>query len=203
MCACLDLVAAAAYLLKPMAAIVPQKALLTADELWQLPDDDYKYELVAGELLRMPPSGFLHGTVAMNFGGLIREHVIKHNLGVVCAAETGFRLRQNPDTVRAPDVAFVSQERILAEGKPEKFWSGAPDLAVEVVSPSDRFDEVMEKVEEYLAAGTRLVLVALPRTQTVLVCRPGGEVKILHGDDDLNGEDVLPGFVCRVKDLFA
>jgi Uma2 family endonuclease len=183
--------------------IATQKTLMTADDLWQLPDDDHKYELVAGELIRMPPSGFLHGTVAMNFGRLISEHVIKYDLGVVCVAETGFKLRQNPDTVRAPDVAFVSRERIVAEGKPEKFWVEAPDLAVEVVSPNDRFDEVVEKVEEYLAAGTRLVWVALPRTRSVIVYRSGGESKILHGNDELSGEEVLPGFVCQVAKIFA
>lgn len=180
-----------------------QKALMTADELLWLPDDDHKYELVAGELIQMPPSGFLHGTVATNFCRLLSEHAIKYDLGVVCTADTGFKLQQNPDTVRAPDVAFVSRERILVEGKPEKFWPGAPDLAVEVVSPSDRFDDVLEKVQEYLAAGARLVWIALPRTLTVMVCRSAREATILRRDDELSGEDVLPGFVCRVKEIFA
>ena len=186
-----------------MAAIALPKSLVTADELWELPANDHKYELVAGELIPMPPSGFLHGTVAGNFARLLGEHATKHDLGVVCTADAGFRLQQNPDTVRAPDVAFVSKERILTEGKPEKYWPGAPDLAVEVVSPNDRFDEVMEKVEEYLEAGTRLVWVAQPRLQLVLACRPGDEIKIYHKDDELSGEDVLPGFLCHVKDLFA
>src|SRR5215470_4420073 len=186
-----------------MAAIATPKSLMTEDELWQLPDDSYRYELVAGELIAMPPSGFLHGAIAMNFGAQIREHATKNDLGVVCTADSGFRLQQNPDTVRAPDVAFVSKERILAEGKPEKYWPGAPDLAVEVISPNDRFDEVMEKVEEYLNAGTRLVWVAQPRLQLVLACRPGSELKIYHKDDELSGEDVLPGFHCRVRDLFT
>jgi Uma2 family endonuclease len=186
-----------------MAAIALPKPQVTADELWELPNDHHRHELVAGELLTMPPSGFLHGTVAMNFGRLLSEHAIKHDLGVVCTADAGFWLQRNPDTVRAPDVAFVSKERILTEGKPEKYWPGAPDLAVEVVSPSDRFDEVMEKVEEYLEAGTRLVWVAQPRLQLVLACRPGGAYKIHHKEDELSGEDVLPGFVCQVKDLFA
>lgn len=189
---------AAIGLSKPLA-----KSLMTEDELWQLPDDGYRYELVAGELLCIPLSGFLHGTVAMNFGRLLSEHATKHDLGVVCTADAGFRLQQNPDTVRAPDVAFVSKDRILVEGKPEKYWPGAPDLAVEVVSPNDRFDEVMEKVEEYLNAGTRLVWVAQPRLQLVLACRPDSEVKIYHKDDELSAEDVLPGFLCRVRDLFA
>ena len=186
-----------------MIVTATEKVLLTAEDFWQLPDDDQKYELVEGELIQMPPSGFLHGTVTMDFGGIIREHVKKYDLGVVCAAETGFKLRQNPDTVRAPDVAFVRKERILAEGKPEKFWEGAPDLAVEVVSPHDRFDEVLEKVQEYFAAGARLVWVALPRTKSVMVYHPNGEVKILRADEELSGEDVLPGFVCQIRQIFA
>jgi len=184
-------------------ATVALKMLMTADDLWQMPNDGSRYELIAGELSQMPPSGFLHGTVAMNCGSILREHVRKYDLGVVCAAETGFKLRQNPDTVRAPDAAFVTKERVLAQGGTEKFWPGAPDLAVEVVSPSDRFDELFEKVQEWLAAGTRMVWVALPRTKTVMAYRPNGQVKILQEDDELNGEDVLPGFVCRVKDFFV
>jgi len=127
----LDLGVAAAYpQSEPMTNLTPQKTLMTADDLWHLPSDDYRYELVAGELIRMPPAGFLHGTIAMNCGRLLSEHAIKYDLGVVCTADTGFKLQQNPDTVRAPDVAFVSRERILAEGKTEKFWLGAPDLEV-------------------------------------------------------------------------
>jgi len=180
-----------------------QKTVMTADDLWQRPDDGHRYELVAGELIQMSPSGFLHGVIAMTLGRLLSEHAAKYSLGVVCAAETGFKLRHNPDTVRAPDVAFIAQERVLAEGKPERFWPGAPDLAVEVVSPGDRFDEVLEKVEEYLATGTRLVWVVLPRTQSVMVYRSASEAKIVRGDDELSGEDVLPGFICRVKEVFV
>ena len=186
-----------------METTVTPQALITADDLLRLPDDGWRYELVAGELLQMPPSGFLHGTVAMNIGSLLHQHVTKYDLGVVCTADVGFKLQQNPDTVRAPDVAFVAKERIPAAGKPEGFWPGAPDLAVEVVSPSDRFTEVLEKVEEYLAAGTRLVWVALPRIRAILVCHPSGEIKMLREDDELNGEDVLPGFSCRVKEIFS
>jgi Uma2 family endonuclease len=186
-----------------MTVTATEKVLLTAEDFWQLPDDGQKRELVAGELTQMPPSGFLHGTIAMDFGGLIRDHVKKYDLGVVCAAETGFKLRQNPDTVRAPDVAFVSKDRILAHGKPEKFWEGAPDLAVEVVSPNDRFDDVVEKVQDYLAAGAHLVWVALPRTKSIMVYRATGEVKLVRENEELSGEDILPGFVCLVRNIFA
>lgn len=186
-----------------MTVSASEKVLLTAEDLWQLPDDGQRHELIAGELTHMPPTGFLHGAVAMSLGGIIREHVMKYDLGVVCAAETGFTLHHNPDTVRAPDVAFVSKERILAQGRPEKFWNGPPDLAVEVVSPNDRFDDVWEKVQEYLAAGVRLVWVALLRSTSITVYRPNGEIAILREDDELHGEEVLPGFACLVRQIFS
>lgn len=186
-----------------MTVTATEKVLLTAEDFWQLPSDGQKYELVAGELLQMPPSGFLHGTVAGNLARLLGEHVNRHELGAISVAEAGFKLRQNPDTVRAPDVAFVSKERILVQGKPEKFWEGAPDLAVEVVSPNDRFDDVVEKVQEYLAAGARLVWVALPRSRSIMVYRPNGAIQILREDETLQGEEVLPGFVCQIRQIFA
>ncbi|MGE0680841.1 MAG: Uma2 family endonuclease [Candidatus Binatia bacterium] len=186
-----------------MTVTATEKVLSTAEDLWQLPNDGQKYELAAGELFQMPPSGFLHGTVAGNLARLLGEHVNRHELGAVSVAEAGFKLRQNPDTVRAPDVAFVSKTRILEQGKPEKFWEGAPDLAVEVVSPNDRFDDVVEKVQEYLAAGARLVWVALPRSKSIMVYHPNGEIKILREGNELQGEDVLPGFVCLIQEIFA
>lgn len=176
---------------------------MTAEELFQLPDDDYKYELVEGELIRMPPSGGEHGYLANNASSLLRTHVKARDLGVVCGAETGFILKRSPDTVRAPDAAFIAKARIPAEGIPRTYWPFAPDLAVEVVSPNDRFDEVQEKIVEYFAAGTRLVWVVLPKTRTVLVYRSFHEVRSLGVNDELNGEDVVPGFTCRVAELFA
>jgi Uma2 family endonuclease len=112
-------------------------------------------------------------------------------------------LARNPDTVRAPEVAFVARKRIPAEGVPEGFWLFAPDLAVEVISPSDRFDDVLAKVQDYLHAGTRLVWVLHPRTTAAMVYRANGAVQLLQGHDELSGEDVLPGFRCRVQELFA
>jgi Uma2 family endonuclease len=177
--------------------------LMTAEELFQLPDDDYKYELVEGEVIRMPPTGAEHGDVAVNAGALLRNYVKAHDLGRVSAAETGFILKRNPDTVRAPDAAFVAKERIPAEGIPRTYWPFAPDLAVEVVSPNDRFDEVQDKVAAYFTAGTRLVWVVLPKTQTVLAYRSLHDVRSLGVNDELSGEDVIPGFTCCVADLFS
>ncbi|MBI3303332.1 MAG: Uma2 family endonuclease [Deltaproteobacteria bacterium] len=177
--------------------------LMTADDLFQLPDDGYKYELVEGELIRMPPTGAEHGHIATNAGSLLRNHVKMHDLGVVCAAETGFWLKRNPDIVRAQDASFVAKERIPSEGIPRGYWPFAPDLAVEVISPNDRFDDVQEKVAEYFAAGTRLVWVVHPKTRTVLVYRSLHDVRSLGPDDELSGEDVIPGFTCRVAELFT
>jgi Uma2 family endonuclease len=180
-----------------------QERLLTAEEFFSMPDDDNRYELVQGRLVCMAAAGGLHGKIVSRVDQRLRNFVEAHGMGEVCTAETGFRLARNPDTVRAPDVAFVKGERIPAEGVPEGFWPLAPDLAVEVVSPSDRFDDVMSKVQEYLHAGTQLVWVLHPRTQTVMAYRPTGEVRLLRGQDELSAEDVLPDFRCRVEEIFA
>jgi Uma2 family endonuclease len=180
-----------------------QERLLTAEEFFSTPDDDNRYELVQGRLVCMAAAGGLHGKIASRVDHRLRDFVEASGLGEVCTAETGFRLAQNPDTVRAPDVAFVARERIPAAGVPEGFWPFAPDLAVEVVSPSDRFDDVMSKVQEYLNAGTRLIWVLHPRTQSAMAYRPIGEVRLLWGQDELSGEDVLPGFRCRVEEIFV
>jgi|SRR5215218_3860766 len=112
---------------------------VTADELLHMPDDGFRYELVQGELRRMAPAGNVHGRVAMNIGISLGNYVKAHDLGTVYAAETGFRLAEDPDTVRAPDVAFVSRPRVEAVGEAEGFWPEAPDLAVEVASPGDSY----------------------------------------------------------------
>ena len=176
---------------------------MTAEELIELPADDYKYELVEGELIRMPPTGGEHGKLAARLVRLLDEYAEAHDLGIVCTAEAGFILRRTPDTVRAPDVSFVAKDRIPATGVPKTYWPFAPDLAVEVVSPSDRFDEVQTKVADYLAAGARLVWVVHPTTRTVFVYRSAHNVQALGEADELNGEEVLTGFRCPVSRVFA
>jgi Uma2 family endonuclease len=180
----------------------PTQTHTTADELLTLPDDGSRYELIRGELRRMPPAGIEHGAIAINIGVAVGQFVKTHGLGVVFGAETGFKLASDPDTVRAPDLAFVRRERIPQEGIPQGFWSGAPDLAVEVVSPSDTYTAVEEKVREWLDAGTRLVLVVNPRTRTVTVYASQTQVTRLIESDLLSGGEVLPGFSCRVAELF-
>lgn len=184
-------------------AVPAQQALMTAEELFDLPDDDYKYELVEGELIRMAPTGGEHGVLTVRIGRVLDEYVEAHDLGICSGAETGFILRRAPDIVRAPDAAFIDKARIPESGIPKTYWPFAPDLAVEVLSPSDRFSAVQTKIAEYFSAGTRLVWVIEPATRTVYVYRSSHDVQALGEDDELSGADVLPGFRYAVKRLFG
>jgi Uma2 family endonuclease len=177
--------------------------LATADELSVMPDDGFRYELVKGEVRRMPPAGSEHGAVAINIAVVIAQFVKAHGLGVVFGAGAGFKIASDPDTVRAPDLAFVRRERIPEAGVPRGFWPGAPDLAVEVISPGDTYTEVEEKVNDWLNAGTRMVLVLNPRTRTVTVYSSHTDVVRLTDSDALGGGELLPGFTCRVAELFV
>jgi Uma2 family endonuclease len=168
-----------------------------------MPDDGYRHELVKGELIRMAPAGFQHGEVAMNIGAPLHEYVKSHDLGRVYAAETGFILARDPDTVRAPDAAFIRQERVEKAGRAKGYWIGAPDLAVEVVSPGDTVSEVEEKVTEWLAAGTEVVWVVSPKLRTVTVYRSLTDIVTLTEKDTLDGGAVVPGFQIDVAKIFA
>ncbi len=176
--------------------------LLTADDLWNMPDHGGHSELVRGELRPMSPAGFGQGSVTMNLSGPLHQFVRAGSLGIVVAAETGFVIARDPDTVRAPDVAFVRQEKIPPSGVPQKFWMGAPDLAVETMSPGDTVYEVDEKVQEWLAAGTKEVWVINPGQRTVTVYRPDNTATRLKSGDHLDGGDVIPGFQIPVAEIF-
>lgn len=176
---------------------------VTAEELFDLSGEGVRRELVRGELRTMTPAGFEHGGTIVNLTAPLAQHVRTHRLGVVLAAETGFVIGRNPDTVRAPDIAFVRADRVPPGRLPTKYWDGAPDLAVEVVSPSDRVVEVDEKVRDWLDAGTRLVWVVNPGARTVTVYRPGAKPTVLVESDTLEGEDVVPGFRLPVAEVFA
>jgi Uma2 family endonuclease len=176
---------------------------ITADQLLRLPPDGRRYELVEGELKVMTPASPRHGRIANTVAFLLTQHVRQHDLGIVYAAETGFQLRENPDTVRAADAAFVAKSRIPAGGEPEGYWAIAPDLVVEVVSPSDSASEVQSKVADWLEAGCQLVWVAYPDTQTVTEYQSLTEIRVLTADQPLEGGDTLPGFACHVSEIFA
>ncbi|HLH24176.1 MAG TPA: Uma2 family endonuclease [Chloroflexota bacterium] len=175
--------------------------LMTAAELERLPDDGQRHELVRGELRTMAPPGFEHGGVTLRCGSSLLIHVDAHQLGKV-VTDAGFLLATDPDIVRLPDVAFVTRERADAAGRVRGFWVGAPDLAIEIISPNDLYGEVDEKVADYLEYGTRLVLVANPRRCTVAAHRPGQPVQMYAGDDILQAEDIVPGWKLPLPDLF-
>ena len=175
---------------------------VSADELLKMPDDGHRYELVKGELRMAPPPGSEHGEVTMNLAGPLYQHVKKNNLGVVYAAETGFKLESNPDTVRAPDVAFVRIESVQQTGRLPGYRSGSPDLVVEVLSPSDRVTGVEEKIAEWLEAGARMVWVVSPKLRTVTVYKSLTDVVTLTDKDQLEGGDVVPGFRIAVAKIF-
>lgn len=181
----------------------PVASLMTADELARLPDDGNRYELVEGRLVRMPPASYLSSVVAALILRLVSNFVVQHKLGICAGADGGVRLKPEPDTVRAPDVSFVRAERIPVGGLVAGYWPGAPDLAVEVLSPSDRYPEVQRKVQEYLDAGTRLVWVIDPESRTATVFHPDGRSKFFGADDVLDGGDVLPGFRLPLSEVWV
>jgi Uma2 family endonuclease len=175
----------------------------TAEDLLRMPDDGFRYELVRGELRKMAAAGYIHGRVVMNLSTPLDQYVRAHNLGTVCAAETGFKLASNPDTVRAPDVAFIRRERVEEVGDVGGYWPGAPDLVVEVISPSDTYSEVEEKILEWLEAGVRLVIVANPRKRVITVYRSLTDITVLTEHDVLSGGDVVPGWTMLVRHVFV
>jgi Uma2 family endonuclease len=180
-----------------------QTRLMTADEFLEMPDDGLLHELVRGEVVTMSLPGGEHGEIAGEIFWRITNHVKSSKLGKTYAAETGFIIDRDPDTVRGPDVGFVRADRLAEIVNRKKYIPFAPDLAVEVLSPNDRPGEVDEKVQEWLAAGTSLVWTVDPSARTVTVHRPGVESITLPEDQDLDGGDILPGFVCGVALFFA
>jgi Uma2 family endonuclease len=179
------------------------RRMMSADELERLPDDGQRHELVNGELSTMTPSGFDHGAVIANLTAPLVSHVRSKNLGVVVGAETGFKLTSKPDTVRAPDIAFIRRDRLPASGRPTTFWLGAPDLAVEVLSPTDTVLEIEKKVAAWLAAGAAMVWVLNPKSRTITVHRAGTRPRVLSEKETLSGEDVLADFAIPVADAFV
>jgi len=175
---------------------------LTADELIKMPDDGFRYELIDGQVRKMAPAGSQHGRVALNVTTPLDQFVRANNLGVVFAAETGFKLRSNPDTVRAPDVAFVTKERFEQVGDVTGYWPGAPDLAIEVLSPNDNYSEVEEKVFDWLDAGAHLVIVVNPRKRTATAYRSRSSILVYTENDELDASDVVPGWTFKVSSAF-
>lgn len=158
-------------------------------------------ELVRGHVVREPPTGFEHGGIAAGLVSLLHTFVREHGLGTVVGTDAGFVLFDEPPTVRAPDIAFVAEDRLTFD--PEKFAPLAPDLAVEIVSPSNTVSEIQAKVLDYLDAGTRLVWVVDPCSRSVTVYRSREEIRLLTEEEEIDGGAVLPGFRLRVSKVFG
>jgi Uma2 family endonuclease len=180
-----------------------KEKLYTAEELLHLPDDGMRRELVEGELKEMTPAGNEHGYVALRIASKLEQYVDDNKLGRTYAAETGFKIESDPDTVRAPDAAFISRERLENCGHIKGFWPGAPDLAVEVVSPGDTHAQVVEKSLAWLDAGCRMVLVVEPERKVVTVYRSREDIRILTGEEVVDGADVVPDWQLPVSGIFA
>jgi Uma2 family endonuclease len=173
--------------------------LVTAEELLRMPREG-RVELVDGEVRKMSPAGYEHAEIAMIVGESLRTFVLKHGLGTAIASELGFILRRNPDTVSAPDVAFIRTERL---SRTSGYFVGPPDLAVEVISPNDTYTEVNEKVVDWLEGGVRLVIVIDPRKQNAFIHRSRKEITEITIDGTLDGGDVVPGWQLPMRDLFV
>lgn len=179
--------------------LAPTKSI-TADELLAMGDIG-RCELIYGELVMMSPAGLEHGVVAVRFARYLSAFVEDHDLGICLAAETGFKIEANPDLVRAPDASFIRKDRVKYPLSP-KFFSGVPDLAVEVVSPDDTKRELSEKVNMWLAHGTSVVWVADPKPMTVTIHRVGRAQQSLSVGDEIKDEPLLPGFVLPLAKIF-
>ena len=173
---------------------------MTAEELIRLDDGSHRHELIKGELLTMSPASDQHGAVTIRLSAFLYNHVTANNLGELRAADTGFKLESNPDTVLAPDIAFIARERVTSPSL--VFHFGPPDLAVEVLSPSDRKGKVDRKTALWLELGAKSVWNVDPQRRTVEIIRADGYRKLLYETDELV-DDTVPGFRVPVSEIFA
>ena len=176
--------------------------LMTAEELIKLPGGSCRYELVKGELLTMPLAGEEHGVLIINVTLPIAQYVRSNNLGIVYGADTGFQIESNPDTVLGPDIAFVLKDRLKETGISRGYRMGAPDLAVEIISPRDSAKRAEQKAHRWLAGGANIVWTVDPKTRTVKVYESTSSVAVLGEAHVLTGGTVLPGFKLPVSEIF-
>lgn len=181
------------------------KTRLTAQDLWRMGTGDVRRELVDGEVIEMAPTGGVHGRTVSRLSSMLQQHVELQRTGEVLAGDVGFilTLPADPERVRAPDVAYVSHGRLPGGKLPPGFLTGAPDLAIEVLSPSDNPVDVQQKVRDYLDAGALLVWVVAPQARSATIYRPDGSARLLRDQEALDGETVLPGLHIPLADLFS
>ena len=184
-------------------AIETKAGHMSAEELLHFQGTpDKRYELVNGKLIELPLAGGQHGALAAEIGSAIYTFVHLHRLGPVFAPGTGFVLHRSPDLVRAPDVAFVTSNRLPVEDVPDGFIELAPDFVVEVVSPSDTANAVQTRIDDWLRAGSAIVWAVYPASHTVFIHRGLDHIERRSGDDELDAEPVLPGFRVRANEIF-
>jgi Uma2 family endonuclease len=176
--------------------------VMTAEGLLKMPEDGFRYELVKGELRKMAPPGYEPGKIAAKIVESLEQHVTANNLRVVLV-ETGFKLASDPNTVRTPDVAFISWEQVEATGNVSGYFPGAPNLAVEIILPNDNYSDVEEKVFEWLSSGVQMVIVINLCKRTVVVYYSDSRVRYLTEQNMLEGGKVVPGWRIPVRDLFV
>jgi Uma2 family endonuclease len=176
----------------------------TAAELFEAAgNDDCRYELFRGDLRMMSPAGGRHGRIANHLAWLLSNHVMPSRLGVVLAAETGFLIETDPDTVLAPDVAFVRSERYQQIENEAGYLPLTPDLVIEVLSPSDRYSRVESKLLAWLDAGCRLVLVVDPESQTIQAMHSRQAVQIYRATETIDCSAAVPGWQLALPDVFG
>ncbi len=176
---------------------------ISIEEFYELASEDFRGELVNGKLRETMPTSILHGIIAGRIAILLGVFLLQNKLGEVLTAETGFILFGGIKTVRVPDVAFLSNEKLADVKNFDKFFEGTPDLAVEVISSSETYNDVQEKLEDYLSAGVRMVWIVRPKQKTVTVYRSLFDFKVLRESEELDGADVLPNFKCDLQNIFG
>ena len=176
--------------------------LLTADDLLRLYSQGVRGELIRGVLHETMPAGGRHGDIASGLIGEVRAYARPRRMGRVGGTDTGIMLERNPDTVREPDVYYISAEKLPLDVEVAGYYEVVPDMVAEIYSPGDRVAEFNEKIQMWLDFGVRLVLAVYPQTRTIAAHHPGRPAVTLAYDDTLDGGEVLPGFTCPLKDIF-
>ena len=176
--------------------------LLTADDLLQLDSEGVKGELIMGVLHKRVSNGVEHGEIVLNLGSPLHQFVKSSRLGRVVGSDVGILLGRDPDTVREPDIAFISAERMPLDVREKRYSQVVPDLVVEVVAPNDRPIPLFDKAQMWLRFGAHLVWIVNPETRTIVAWPQSGSTRTYTEDDTLDGGDVLPGFTCAVRDIF-
>ncbi|MDX1522402.1 MAG: Uma2 family endonuclease [Anaerolineae bacterium] len=179
---------------------ISQTQLITGEALAAMGDVG-RCELVAGKIVKMSPTGYEHGNIEIKVGARLYNFVSERKLGKVQVGEVGIYTRRNPDTVRAADVLFISNERYAQRQSPS-YLDVAPELVVEIISPDDRWSEINQKLREYFAAGIDLIWVIDPKSRSVHVYRSLTDIREFSADETLSGEEILPGLSISINELF-